>query len=121
MDWVSVVVLVTALLARPAAPVSITALWVPASFQVGTTTSAVLDCVFTYTEEDRDSLELLWYHRGEPVYQAAATSKPNKIPVLKKIKKHKAPFRTNYHTRVDIFTMLTPVLSSGCRPGRRRF
>ena len=71
MDWVLVVVLVTVV--HPAAPVSITALWVPASFQVGTTTSAVLDCVFTYTEEDRDSLELLWYHRGEPVYQAAAT------------------------------------------------
>ena len=42
-------------------PVEITALWVPEPFQEGDKTSVLLDCVYSYEEEDRDSLEITWY------------------------------------------------------------
>ena len=44
-------------------PVEITNLWVPKPFQEGDKTSVLLDCVYSYEEEDRDSLEVTWYFR----------------------------------------------------------
>jgi len=49
----------------------ISSLWVPETFLSGTVSSTVLDCVYNYTKEDRDSLEVKWYfrHNPSPVYQ----------------------------------------------------
>ena len=43
--------------------VEITALWVPDPFQEGSKSSVLLDCVYNYEVEDRDSLEVKWYFR----------------------------------------------------------
>ena len=49
-------------------PVEITALWIPEPFQEGDKTSVLLDCVYSYEEEDRDSLEITWYKgQGEKI------------------------------------------------------
>ena len=49
-------------------PVEITALWIPEPFQEGDKTSVLLDCVYSYEVEDRDSLEMTWYKgQGEKI------------------------------------------------------
>ena len=50
-------------------PVEITNLWVPEPFQEGDKTSVLLDCVYSYEEEDRDSLEVTWYFRQGEIYR----------------------------------------------------
>jgi len=49
----------------------IISLWVPDTLENGTESSAVLDCVYNYTEQDRASLEVKWYWRRglHPIYQ----------------------------------------------------
>ena len=44
-------------------PAEITTLWMPGPFREGNRTSVILDCIYTYEEEDRDSLEVTWYFR----------------------------------------------------------
>ena len=44
-------------------PVEITTLWMPVPFREGNKTSVLLDCIYTYDEEDRNSLEVTWYFR----------------------------------------------------------
>ena len=44
-------------------PVEITALWVPEPFLEGKKTSVLLDCVYRYEEEDRNTLEVKWYFK----------------------------------------------------------
>ena len=46
--------------------VEITALWVPDPFQEGSKSSVLLDCVYNYEVEDRDSLEVKWYFNRAP-------------------------------------------------------
>jgi len=52
-------------------PVMIISMWVPDTVENGTESSAVLDCVYNFTEQDRASLEVKWYwrHGLHPIYQ----------------------------------------------------
>ena len=61
--------------------VEITALWVPESFQEGSKSSVLLDCVFDYEDSDRDSLEIKWYFRQglNPIYQWIPPNPPQVI------------------------------------------
>ena len=61
--------------------VEITNLWIPEAFQEGTRTSVILDCVYDYDEDDRDSLEVKWYFRQglNPIYQWVPPNPPQVI------------------------------------------
>ena len=64
--------------------VKISSLWVPAPFLSGTVSSTVLDCVYNYTEADRNSLEVKWYfrHNPSPVYQWIPPGAPQVLSQL---------------------------------------
>jgi len=51
--------------------VHILGLWVPPTLENGSQSSAVLDCVYNYTQQDSGSLEVKWYwrHGLQPIYQ----------------------------------------------------
>ena len=52
--------------------------WVPEPFREGSRSSVLLDCVYNYTMEDRDSLEVKWYFRQglNPIYQWVPPNPP---------------------------------------------
>merc|ERR1719471_1496083 len=81
--------------------VNITALWVPDTFQEGSRTSMVVDCVYNYTLADRDSLEIKWYFKQglEPVYQWIPPNPPQIIAPL--FQRHLVP---NFEVTSDPFT-----------------
>lgn len=64
--------------ACPVASVMILSLWVPPTLENGTDSSAVLDCVYNYTQQDLGSLEVKWYwrHGLHPIYQWLPPAKP---------------------------------------------
>jgi len=49
----------------------IISLWVPELMKNGSVEGAVLDCVYNYTDKEKDSLEVKWYFRHDPtpIYQ----------------------------------------------------
>lgn len=81
--------------------VSILSLWVPDIVENGTESSAVLDCVYNFTEEDKDSLEVLWYwrHGLQPIYQWMPPSTPQIL--AKKFIPH---LETEFHVTEDNYT-----------------
>ena len=58
--------------------VQISKVWVPEPFREGSRSSVLLDCVYNYTMEDRDSLEVKWYFRQglNPIYQWVPPNPP---------------------------------------------
>ena len=61
-------------------PVEITALWIPDPFQEGDKTSVLLDCVYSYEEEDRDSLEITWYKgQGKKILRDDSRPPPSQV------------------------------------------
>jgi len=81
--------------------VSILSLWVPDIVENGTESSAALDCVYNFTEEDKDSLEVLWYwrHGLQPIYQWMPPSTPQIL--AKKFIPH---LETEFHVTEDNYT-----------------
>jgi len=72
-------------------PVMIISLWAPDTLENGTESSAVLDCVYNFTEQDRDSLEVKWYwrHGLHPIYQWLPPNSPQVLD--KQFLKHIEP------------------------------
>ena len=81
--------------------VNITSIWVPETFLSGTVSSAVLDCVYNFTEADRDSLEVKWYfrHNPSPIYQWIPPGTPQVLSDL--FKDHLVP---QFEVTQDLYT-----------------
>ena len=91
-QWTLALLILPTLIVPRVATVEITALWVPEPFMEGSKTSVLMDCVYNYTERDRDSLEIKWYFRQglDLIYQWIPPNPPQVISPL--FKDHIVPY-----------------------------